>query len=243
MRPLTRQSHRSCVAHLVRVRGRVRLQCTEHRPLFHRERAAIALDDDQDPERSQSPTDDPRTAQPTASVRDTQPAKRQPAATPPMCSSPSRLPTRCATTCADQFQYPSLFRSLSLLGVLSLGRHSDFQITDLRRVHSSVEPDRSRLLNERQTPGEPARRRQEFHEPTRTATSRTLRLHRPTNRYSYTSRIFSDRRHRPAIALICLVDTEAIPTGSANSPRSGWVQWSRSRRNPLLWKVPLSRAS
>ena len=57
---------------------------------------------------------------------------------------------------------------------------------------TSAEPDRHRSLIGRQTPGEPARRRQALHEPTRPTTYQTLRTSARTTGISQTSRRFSD---------------------------------------------------
>jgi hypothetical protein len=48
---------------------------------------------------------------------------------------------------------------------------------------TSVEPDRHRSLTGRQTLGEPTRRRQAIHEPTRPTTYQTLRTSARINRY------------------------------------------------------------
>ena len=197
-RPRLRRSHRSCGDSLETAHAPGPSRCSEHPTPPHREQRATAQDDDPARGRPQPPTVGQRTASPIASARDIRPSRRRPSATRPVCSLPDRPPWRCGVLVRvdsdDHVHAP--FR-------VAVGKpRSACRLLDPgSRDHTSVEPDRSRSPAGRQTPGEPARRRQTLHEPTRPTTYRTLR---------------TPARHRPAPLMPTWMSFSAVPSGAQN---------------------------
>jgi hypothetical protein len=77
---------------------------------------------------------------------------------------------------------------------------------------TSVEPDRHRSLIGRQTPNEPARRRQALHEPTRPTTYQTIRTSARINQHpTYKSALQTNYRTRCKVVGIHRPTTRLAP--------------------------------
>jgi len=108
------------------------------------------------------------------------------------------------------------------------GRHADFE-TRRTGNQSSVEPDRSPSSAGRQTLGEPTRRRQAIHEPTRPTTYRTLRISiRPERHLTYKSAIQNNIvRDIEAYRTKHNITDEREPLGARPTTSAALHTWTR----------------